>query len=136
MMRVMAELPSVQIRRRVEQLDKEHAERGGKPATWLGIRHCFMAIVEYLDAQAQDRPEPPPCPAHPNGEGGILPEPMPAEENQLRVANTPCGCSFCGKSVREVRWLICGRGDSAICDECLVESLRILVHQTRPRKKK
>lgn len=37
-------------------------------------------------------------------------------------------CSFCSKSETEVKKLIAGNDKTAICDECIIESLKLLVY--------
>ncbi len=41
-------------------------------------------------------------------------------------AETHAGCSFCGKTVEEVRRLIIGPNSVFICDECVILSLQII----------
>jgi len=37
-------------------------------------------------------------------------------------------CSFCGKPNTEVKKLVAANDKTAICDECIMESLKILIY--------
>lgn len=43
-------------------------------------------------------------------------------------------CNFCGGSVKDVRWLIAGPGELAICDQCITLSAEIINDKCKAMK--